>query len=387
MSKIFLALLIFISCYAKEFSVATYNVENLFDLQYNGDEYKEYIPYTHLGWNEKAFRVKIQNISKVIKELNADILVLQEIENDNVLGILNSSLKTQSYQYCYIPKKSGIKSALLSKYPILKIQMIYVKDFPRPIHKIHINVDNKELTLFINHWPSYNNGNQIRVEFAKSLQKSIDKNSEFIFLGDFNAPFVKQHNNWGESVSKVTHDARVYNLWYELPYKQRYSHSFYKKKNALDHMIISKDMFDKRGIEYKDRSFKVFRPTYLVDTKGNPKRWKLSKEKKHLAKGFSDHLPLVAYFETKEYTRKKTDLLSVKELLQTPVGKVDIILKNITLKDTSKYGVTIEDSSKKSIFIYKPDFKLRKNRVYTLHIKNIALYKGKKEITLARVIK
>ena len=27
-----------------EFKVASYNVENLFDMQYNGTEYKEYIP-------------------------------------------------------------------------------------------------------------------------------------------------------------------------------------------------------------------------------------------------------------------------------------------------------------------------------------------------------
>lgn len=40
----------------KELSIATYNVENLFDLEKKGYKYKEYVPYGKSQWNKKNYK-------------------------------------------------------------------------------------------------------------------------------------------------------------------------------------------------------------------------------------------------------------------------------------------------------------------------------------------
>jgi len=47
-------------------------------------EYKEFIPNSK-SWNKKSFYNKLYNISRVIKDIKADIIALQEIESDTVL--------------------------------------------------------------------------------------------------------------------------------------------------------------------------------------------------------------------------------------------------------------------------------------------------------------
>ena len=80
MIKILFLFLLTITLNANTFSIASYNVENLFDLNEGGNEYSEFIPNTKANWNEENFNIKIKNLLKVIKDLDADIIALQEIE-------------------------------------------------------------------------------------------------------------------------------------------------------------------------------------------------------------------------------------------------------------------------------------------------------------------
>ncbi len=52
--------------------VASYNVENLFDLKYSGLEYYEYIPNTSWKWNKTNYKKKLQNIAKVIHDMKCE---------------------------------------------------------------------------------------------------------------------------------------------------------------------------------------------------------------------------------------------------------------------------------------------------------------------------
>jgi hypothetical protein len=61
--KIILSILfVFLCCVtsieAKTFKVASYNVENLFDLTRNGTEYTEYIPNTGYSWTKNIAGIK-----------------------------------------------------------------------------------------------------------------------------------------------------------------------------------------------------------------------------------------------------------------------------------------------------------------------------------------
>jgi len=70
--------------YARSFKIASYNVENLFDMHNNGSEYDQYIPGEY-GWNEKILRIKVANLARVISDLNADVIALQEVETSRAL--------------------------------------------------------------------------------------------------------------------------------------------------------------------------------------------------------------------------------------------------------------------------------------------------------------
>ncbi|MEK7852385.1 MAG: endonuclease, partial [Planctomycetota bacterium] len=80
-SILFVLLYYITSIEAKTFKVATYNLENLFDLTRDGTEYPEYIPNTGYGWTKDIANIKYTNIARVIKDLGSDVVALQEVES------------------------------------------------------------------------------------------------------------------------------------------------------------------------------------------------------------------------------------------------------------------------------------------------------------------
>jgi len=294
---------------ALEFKVATYNVENLFDAQREGSEYEEYIPNNKHGWNEAMLIIKIAHIARVISDIDADIIVLAEIENKAVLQRLNAALGSKAYPYLFYPNKKervNIETALLSRFPIEKTSTITMRDQARGIHRVTVTVDNKPLDLYLNHWPAYREKEDERLVYAKTLHNVLEKESkrEYILLGDFNSPYQEQKGHWGMGLVTFLQagdkNAPLYNLWYELPQERRYSHSYGKEKVTLDHIIIPKTLLDRKGIEYKSGSLNVFIRSYMLDENGHPNRWQISNRGRgeHQGIGFSDHLPLTAIFHT-----------------------------------------------------------------------------------------
>ncbi len=362
---------------AVEFKVASYNVENLFDTKNSGYEYKEYIPNSKSGWNEKMLSIKIKNIARVIKDIDADIISLQELENKEVLKRLNLALGSKKYPFVYSDFKTrSIDSVLLSRYPIKSHKAYVVNPRFRPIHKVGVEIEGLHVELFLNHWPSYSHSLKISMEFAKKLKMLYKNEKNFILLGDFNSPLVVDKKGWGKSVQYVIKDN--FNLWYDYPKFFRYSHVFYRNKNALDHIISSKNM------NYIDGSFGVFKPKYLQNRYKQPKRWLISKKGKgqHQGVGYSDHFAIYATFSTKKLKKKMPTVATIQTLLKSNKTRVNYILKDIMVINVNKYGTTIEDKNRDKIYVLKPDCQLKLGEVYTLHVKQLATYKGKKEIVL-----
>ena len=294
---------------ALEFKVATYNVENLFDAKKDGTEYEEYQPNTKHGWNEAMLQIKINHLARVISDIDADIIVLEEVENRAVLERLNAALGAKAYPYSFYPNKKehvSIETALLSRFAIEKTSTIAMKNQARGIHRVTVRVENRPLDLYINHWPAYIEKEDERLQYAKTLHAILEKENtrEFMVLGDFNSPYQEQKGHWGMGLVTFLQagerSAPLYNLWYELPQEQRYSHSYGKKKSTLDHIIIPKSLMDRKGIEYTPASFRVFIRPYMLDEYGNPNRWQISNKGRdvHQGVGFSDHFPLTAIFHT-----------------------------------------------------------------------------------------
>jgi endonuclease/exonuclease/phosphatase family metal-dependent hydrolase len=330
--KILLLLVLFFSTIFgdKIMTIATYNVENLFDLKKNGNEYKEYIPNTSSNWNRKNYKIKLQNISKVIKNINADIIALQEVESLQVLKDLRYTLKQNGLYYPYYKiankKNTTIKVAILSK-----LKFTYTKELSvtssykyRNILEAKFKINNKDFYLFNNHWKAKSGPESKRIISAKILLKRIkqigfDKN--IILVGDFNSDYEeylkfkknRRHNdtNGKTGINHILHTIKqntkasktnykknnFYNLWYDKNRDERFSYIFKGKKEALDNIIISQSLLDDSNIYYKNGSIGVYKPNYLLKGK-RIYRWQTTRKKpyKHKGKGYSDHLPVIAKF-------------------------------------------------------------------------------------------
>ncbi len=321
--KIFLSLLFLVNLLFGEqiLKIASYNVENLFDLQKNGHEYEEYIPNSRSNWNSKTYKIKLKNISRVIKDIDADIISLQEIESLQALKDLRYALKQEGlyYQYYKIAnrKNTTIKVAILSKIPFTSTKEIFVTSSYsyRNILEAKFTINNQDLYIFTNHWKSKSGPESQRIISAKALRKRVKELGEeknIILLGDFNSDYQeylkfkrkRKHNDTGGKTginhvmkSISSQKPNFYNLWYDIQEDERWTYIYRGKKEALDNILISNSLLNRNDIYYKKGSIGSFKPSYLLKGK-NIYRWKTTwkKPRKHKGKGYSDHLAVSAEF-------------------------------------------------------------------------------------------
>jgi len=379
--KILLMILIPFLLLSQELKIASYNVDNLFDDIDNGSEYKDYKLNTH-NWNSVNYKKKIKNIARVICELDADVIGLQEIENKNVLSTLQQWLKRVGCQYRYsaITNKRGssIQVALLSKIKIKKIRPIRVSLNSRDRDILEVTLDTKpKLTIFVNHWRSKRAAESARVKYAKALIKRIKKlpkNREYIILGDFNSLYNECSNITDklndtngvcgiDTILKTYYDDELislgdrldikgyhYNLWSDIDPHKRWSYSFYGKKGAIDSIIISPNLNDNKGWFYKYNSFNVFKKKYLFRD-GMINRWEY-KNSKHTGYGYSDHLPIYALFSNgkkeERYYNKLDKFWKLFIPTKKDVKKIKLLDKNSSNKNTKVEVLDIDTLAKKN---------------------------------------
>jgi len=424
-----LLLFIFFSTYlfSHPIKIATYNVENLFDARFQGTEYEEYIPGKH-NWNKRMVEIKLNHTAEVICDLDADILGLQEIENNQIFQRLINKLDAVGCKYRYnaITEKKGapIQVALLSRYPIKKQHDIQVSYSPkvRNILEVEVDVKGHKLTLFVNHWKSkaYKGYESKRIKYAKALQSRILKlarSKEYIILGDFNSDYNayltlddKLNDTHGRTAFNDVLQTKIdeqlvdetdildakqgvhYSLWNELPIGQRWSHKFYGKKSSLDQIVLPRQMFDGIGIDYVNNSFKVFKADYLFTKRGYINRWRY-KNGKHMAKGYSDHLPIFAYFDSKSYVKEASQKIvrktkEIEYLYEIENLKSEILLEHVVVVLKRGRNAIIKQSKLgRGIILYGCAAKLEEGHSYDLLVTAIKSYHGLKEVTHAYKIK
>ena len=186
--------------HAKPFRVASYNVQNLFDLHFSGSEYDAYIPKNRNNWNEHTLETKLNRIAEVLCELDADIVGLQEIENETILKRLMRRLERVGcgYHYGAITHKVGapVQVALLSRFKILRTKELVVSPHPRVRNILEALVDTpgEPLRIFVNHWKSKarEGFESKRIAYAKRLMQRInvlEPTKPYIVLGDLNSDY------------------------------------------------------------------------------------------------------------------------------------------------------------------------------------------------------
>ncbi len=415
----YLLLFVFLTTllFSKEFSVTSYNVENLFDLNYDKTEYEEYIPNSKSNWNKSTYNKKIENIAKVLKQLDSSIIALQEIESKLVLKDLQRKLPQYKYITFVKYPNSSVGLGFLSKIKILHNNQIKVrfqdKTF-RPILETTFLFEKIKFKIFNNHWPSKKSKESYRIKYAYSLLnviKELPKDYDYIILGDFNSNynekeslyFTKKLNDSSnitgindilnttikkEFINKTSilnQEQRAhYNLWFELEYKERFSYKFKGENSTPDNIILPVSMFDKKNISYINNSFKVFKPSYLYDNK-KINRWQI-KNGIHRKVGYSDHLPITASFKVSTFEKIEQNYSQISDLYKTSQLQKQFDLKDVVVIYKNKNSVIVKQKDNRAIFIYKaPHLKLAYN--YDLRVKSINDFFGLKQIENFSTIK
>ncbi len=280
----------------KNFTVASYNVENLFDTFDNPVKMdEEYTPSGKKQWTSKRFNEKINHISKVLCSINKnelpEIIGLYEIEDDYVLKALIKQACLVKGKYKIVHEESpdirGIDVALLYRpdefqylshkkipinYPFNKSSktrdILYVKGVASNTDTLHI---------FVNHWKSRLGGQKKsepkRICAAKLLRHNVDSllnlnhNAKIIIIGDFNDnPNNKSINNVLNANNKRTNTTYkdLYNLMYDK-HNQGKGSLYYKKNwNMLDNLIVSQSLLNnKKGYSVNFNSGKIFHPVWI----------------------------------------------------------------------------------------------------------------------------
>ena len=329
--------------FSSELKIATYNVENLFDDKISGSEYSD---FKSNRWNSAKYQQKLRKISRVLRELNADVVALNEIENENVIKELANLSGYKFYKFATL-KGSPIGLGLLSRYRISDSEIYVVPDVKtRPILMSRVEFEGHSIEFFIAHFPAAKNHLKHRIAAANTMKKAVKNSKNGIILGDLNS-------NYGYKFLLNGLDGWT-NLWEFLPSYQR---SSYKNgKSAIDHIILSKDLMGK-NLRYKDGSFGVFKANFMDDS-------------------YSDHYPLYATLSLQE------DIKDVPSKLISQIKSVNSNRAKITgvVMYKDKNGYILADESRRGIYVYEKNPTLILGTKVEAVVNRVEDYKGNIEI-------
>lgn len=210
------------------------------------------------------------------------------------------------------------KCVVFTRFPVKAVRSHPTRD-ARAILEVRVDVDGAPLYLFNNHWKSGASDpvtEQVRVDNARTLRERLneilegDPNADVVVAGDFNSHYNQRHRHpemrrtglndvlgsQGNELAVRGEQRHLYNLWFELRAAERGSDVFRGEWGTLMQMMVTRGLYDYRGVQYVDNSFGVAKvPGLNVDAKGLPRRWTFDGP---AGGGFSDHLPIFAKFVT-----------------------------------------------------------------------------------------
>jgi endonuclease/exonuclease/phosphatase family metal-dependent hydrolase len=235
------------------------------------------------GWIEfvktPAEDLAIQNLARVISDIDADIICLIEVENRTVLQKFHDSILNKDYlkpqkkkEYKHIMlidgnDDRGIDVGVMSRYPINMIKS-YIDDVTEYLGKsiktfsrdcLHIQVDimaDKPLNIFINHLksqgysgksdPSGNIRRKGQASRVAAIIKELNLTDDYIIVaGDMNC------DPQNPSLEPLLNNNDLYNLNLELPADERWT--YINGKKQLDYLIVTRPLEQKLQKVYVER--------------------------------------------------------------------------------------------------------------------------------------
>ena len=253
--------------------LATYNAENLFDQKDDPNQSGEYDDL-----KEATSEARLKAVAKAIRELDADVLCLEEIESKECLEWFRDTyLKGMGYDYVASEDVSyyrGVEQSVLSRVPIVKAQVFKGEDLvigdmesrrtdseakrlagtwakpegkmPEKFQRSPLKVDLKtkdgyELTVFVVHlkagafdWQRELEALQVEQFVEEMLKKNPDAN--VAVLGDYNA----QPNAMSAKVLRISDDGLVSAYDWRFDKKaSRDTYTTHSSGRSIDFIVMS----------------------------------------------------------------------------------------------------------------------------------------------------
>lgn len=304
--------------------IVSWNVQNLFDSVSDGREYPEYDPDVG-NWSSADYHSRLETIGRVLSDIDADIILLQEIEHEKVLAdICRWFLDGYSSADIAACGDSGFATTvgIISRLPIMSVS-VHQAVMPggisqRPMLEAEVLTSEGLITVFSVHWKSRIGGERETEEQRRGssvlLRSLIDQRLEtqpgrlILTAGDLNtsiadtSPFIPiserslilSSQKPSYPVLAFTGDRRfnesgaLYDFWQDerLDLTVPGTYEYRGQWHQFDHLLGSSHLFDRKGYEFS--SIEVYTESGLIDADGYPDSWIL-----YSRQGVSDHLPVV----------------------------------------------------------------------------------------------
>lgn len=323
-----LILILSCSCFvpADSLSILSYNVQNLFDDVRDGGEYYNYNPSSG-KWGSEMFQNKLNNLAEVIRETDADIIILLEVENQNCVdSLVRFYLPTRGYRYnyCLDQDHSNISTAVVSRIPVDRLQshrLEFGRSVLRDISELFFEYRGTEFVIIANHWKSKLGGaeetEQKRRLSAQTVRRLLrDRPVPVIVVGDLNEDlyeFEKQQYRYPTALIPLREAHRVteadrgsalifserkadirgdilYSIWSELP-PEKGSYFYNSEWQKIDHIFVNEAIIDPKR---KPNILRCEMPVYdfMINRNGKPRSFSTK-----TFTGVSDHFPLLIELE------------------------------------------------------------------------------------------
>lgn len=314
------------------FSVAFYNVENLFDPA--DDPYKKDEDFTPGGpyrYTEEVYREKRRNIAAVLSQLGKDVspagpalIGLAEIEQASVLDdlIREPALREAGYRYVHFesPDSRGIDVALL--YRPADFRVLHARALPVDFRVIGRKGKTRDILyvcgilrgdtvhVMVNHWPSRRGGTKtsaplrlLAAEVCKKLSDSLQRfqrDTKILVMGDFND---NPANASIRTVLQATGEKRkvaqgmFYNPWVSFYQKGIGTLAHEDRWQLFDQILLSGSWLAAapRGRWQYIRA-EIYNRDFLKQHSGRYKGYPYrSFQNRQWSGGYSDHFPVIIY--------------------------------------------------------------------------------------------
>jgi hypothetical protein len=310
------------------YSVAFYNLENLFDTEDDPliDDF-EFTPKGPMQWTEEKYRKKLDNMASVISKLGREhcpggpaAIGVSEIENRKVLeDLINTgSLAGMGLDIIHYdsPDLRGVDVALLYNPKLFKVtsSKAYPYILPgdtafktRDVLLASGTLAGESFHILVNHWPSRrgDKSSELR-EFAAAINKHIadsiyrsDANARIVIMGDLNDDPINRSCRYVLNAKKKQDEVKpggLFNTMWGFYDKGIGSLSYKGQWNLFDQIIISESFLGKDYSSLKYWKSEIFNRDFLIEKEGKYKGSAIRTfSDGKFINGYSDHFPVLIY--------------------------------------------------------------------------------------------